>query len=166
VVQWCSDVNPFASWTQKKAALRRPEWGGGTGGSEIDTKHTQLVESFTRTRAPAVTVTRALKPQHPQAVIIRIPAWISHDDNRISRLQSLTIDTLPAELSAAAPFNGPANDLSLFVLRFDMHKGMWIPEEELNQLSFDPLCPIFEVRGRKGVVRVKLSGRKNGNGNQ
>src|SRR5438128_802959 len=104
-----------------------------------------LIKCFAGTSAPSESVGRTLQANHAQAMIFRIPAGVSNDDNVVAGSQRFTRDALTAELSASAPFHGVSSDLALRVLHFNVDKRMRIAEQELNQVAFDSFLLVLKV---------------------
>ena len=93
-------------------------------------------------------------------MVVGIASRIANDDDMIARLQRLARDALTAECSAAAPFDGIANGLALFILAFNVDERMRIAEQELNEVALDRLLLVFEIRCRERMMRVKRNARQ------
>src|SRR5207244_11040918 len=108
-----------------------------------------LVKCLARTAAPCPTVGCTFQPDHAKTMVVGIASRIANDDDMIARLQRLARDALTAECSAAAPFDGIANGLALFILAFNVDERMRIAELELHEAALDRLFVVIEVSHSK-----------------
>jgi len=61
-----------------------------------------------------------------------------------------------AKLTSAAPLDGVTHHRSILLLHHHMHEGVRIPEQELHQFALNLHGLVFEIRGREGVMGVRL----------
>lgn len=118
----------------------------------------KLVECLAGTRAPGEGfAVRSLQAQHAQAMVFRIAARVTNNDHMIAGSQCVARNALPSQLSAAAPFDGPAHYFAFFVFVFNLNIRMRIPEHELNDVPFNGLLFVLEVRCCERMVRIQLN---------
>src|SRR5207249_2135708 len=94
---------------------------------------TKLVDFFAFAVAPCEAVGCSLQRHHSQPVLAVRAGRVAGNDDGISDLKRVPVDSVSCQLTAACPFNGPP----LSVGRFDVNEGMRITEQKLDHFSFD-----------------------------
>src|SRR5687767_3197100 len=111
-----------------------------------------LVDDLARTTAPPVVVSGAKQRQQTDAFVRQIAAGISGNDDVVADLQRVFADALSAKLPGAAPFDGVARDRTVLLLHGEMHEGMRVSVQELNDVPLDRHHLILQVGRGERVV--------------
>src|SRR5215471_9835626 len=98
-----------------------------------------MTSALVEIAAPLPAVRWTLNAAQAEAVIFRIASRITADDHVVARLQGLACHALLGQLQHGAPLDSIAHAVALSILRFHMHQRMRVPEEKLDELTFDTI---------------------------
>src|SRR4051794_17965381 len=95
----------------------------------------ELVDGLAGLRPPRKSIEWPLQCDHQRPEFARDTRRTAHNGDLIADSQRLARHARSAELSCAAPLDGPALRFAVLVRRFNLHECMRIAKDELHQLA-------------------------------